>query len=147
MSKVKFFRLSPDQQKQFGYRADKAKEFEAQVAKATDDWRQESLYWDQIARIERAARQVREAEMEKVMNDRIIAQAQLKQAHPASQTLLVVIIAMATVTVTVGPHGVAILYLITLKWAFNPRSKRRVFSRLGIPFFRASTQLINSPPF
>lgn len=81
MSKVKFSRLSLDQQKQFGYDASKAKDFEAQVAKATDDWRQESVRWDQISKVERVARQMRETEMEKVMNDRIIALAQLKQAQ------------------------------------------------------------------
>src|SRR5579862_263584 len=43
MSKVKFSRLSSEQQKQFGYEPAKAHEYESQVAKANEDFRQESL--------------------------------------------------------------------------------------------------------
>src|ERR1700728_2482690 len=43
MSKIKFSRLSSDQQKQFGYDATKARDYELSVAKATEVNRQESL--------------------------------------------------------------------------------------------------------
>ena len=81
MSKVKFARLSQDQQKQFGYDPDKAKDYEAKVAKATEDARQESIRWEQTGREQRAARRAQENELARIMNDRIIALAQLKQAQ------------------------------------------------------------------
>jgi hypothetical protein len=60
MSKVKFSRLSPDLQKQFGYDAAKARDYEAKVAKATEDFRQESIRDEQIASAARQARAERE---------------------------------------------------------------------------------------
>src|ERR1700678_1668743 len=56
MSKIKFSRLSADQQKQFGFDATKAREYEAGVAKATEEYRQESLRMEQIAQAARHAR-------------------------------------------------------------------------------------------
>lgn len=79
MSKVKFSRLSPDQQKQFGYNADMAKDFEAKVSKATDDLRQQSIRWDEAAKAEKKVRQAQETE--KVANGPINATAQANQAQ------------------------------------------------------------------
>ncbi|MDB6021290.1 MAG: hypothetical protein JWQ04_1147 [Pedosphaera sp.] len=86
MAKVKFSRLSQDQQKQYGYDAAKAKDYEARVAKANEDFRQESIRWDQTAQAQRAARQAQDLEMEKIINDRVIAMTQLNQgqAGPAN---------------------------------------------------------------
>ncbi len=60
MSKVKFSRLSPELQKQYGYDATKAHDYETKVAKATEDFRQESLRDEQIAQAARQARAARE---------------------------------------------------------------------------------------
>lgn len=79
MSKVKFSRLSEDQQKQYNYSATNAAAYSAAVAKANEDFRQESIRFDQLAAAQRATRQAQEAEMEKVMTDRMIAMAQIKQ--------------------------------------------------------------------
>ena len=49
MSKVKFSRLSADQQKQFGYDAAKAKDYEAGVAKANEEFRQQCVRQEQAA--------------------------------------------------------------------------------------------------
>lgn len=81
MSKVKFNRLSAEQQKQCGFDAGKAKDFESKVAKATDDLRQESTRLEQAAQVQRAARQARELEEERIQNDRLQAAAQLAQAQ------------------------------------------------------------------
>lgn len=81
MSKVKFRRLSPDLQKQYGYEADKARDFETKVAKATEDFRQECIRWEQTAQSQRTAQQALDDQRERVMNDRIMAMAQLKQAE------------------------------------------------------------------
>lgn len=83
MSKVKFARLSEDQQKQYGYNAANAAAYTTAVAKANEDFRQESIRFDQLAAAQRATRQAQEAEMEKVMTDRMIAMAQIKQQQAA----------------------------------------------------------------
>jgi hypothetical protein len=81
MSKVKFARLSSDQQKQFGFDAAKARDYEAQAAKAADDYRQEWARMEQAALAQRQAQQDRAVQEEKADNDRIIALAQLKAAE------------------------------------------------------------------
>ena len=81
MSKVKFSRLSPDQQKQFGYDSAKAKDYEAKVAKATEDCRQESIRWEQAKQGEIAAQKAPKEQEERIVTDRIMAMAQLKQAE------------------------------------------------------------------
>ncbi len=81
MSKVKFTRLSADQQKQFGYDADKARDYETKVAKANEDYRLECLKWDETAKSQRAAQQAREDQQDKILNDRISALTQLRQAE------------------------------------------------------------------
>jgi hypothetical protein len=81
MSKVKFSRLSPDQQKQFGFDANKARDYEAQVAKANDDYRQQCVRLEQTAQTQKADQQVRADQEEKAFNDRIMAMAQLKEAE------------------------------------------------------------------
>jgi hypothetical protein len=81
LAKVKFSRLTADQQKQFGYDPGKARDYEAQVAKATEDWRQQTLRSEQVAQAQRAAQQAQQIESERLMNDRIMAMAQLKQAE------------------------------------------------------------------
>ncbi|HTA31310.1 MAG TPA: hypothetical protein VK731_12540 [Candidatus Cybelea sp.] len=81
MSKVKFSRLSSDQQKQFGFDPAKAREYEASVAKATDDFRQESARMEQIAS---AARQARAEQDARTANDRAVAMAQLQAAQANS---------------------------------------------------------------
>ena len=78
MSKVKFSRLSAEQQKQFGFDAAKAHEYETQVAKATEDFRQESLREEQIAQ---AARRAREERNDKALNDRLLTQTQWNGAQ------------------------------------------------------------------
>lgn len=84
MSKVKFTRLSADQQRQFGYDANKAKEHMAQVAKANEEFRGESIRWEQLAQAQRAAQQERELEQEKVQTERLMALAELKQAQASA---------------------------------------------------------------
>ena len=81
MSKIKFSRLSSDQQKQFGYDANKSRDFEAKVAKAEEDFRQDSIRREQTAQAQRVVEQNREDQQAQVVNDRIMALAQLKQAE------------------------------------------------------------------
>jgi hypothetical protein len=81
MAKIKFARLSPEQQKEYGYDADKAKDFETRVAKANDDWRQDMIRSEQTAKAEQQAEQAREDQSEQAATGRIIAVAQLKQAE------------------------------------------------------------------
>ncbi len=81
MSKVKFTRLSADQQKQFGYDADKARDYETKVAKANEDYRQQCIKWDETAKSQRAEQQAREDQQDKALNERIAALTQLKQAE------------------------------------------------------------------
>lgn len=81
ISKVKFTRLTPEHQQRYGYDAAKAKDFEAKVAKANEDLRQESVRWDQSAKAYQAAEQARQDQAEKNATDRILAMAQLKQAE------------------------------------------------------------------
>jgi hypothetical protein len=78
MSKVKYSRLPADQQKQFGYDAAKAHDYETQVAKANEDFRQESLRDEQIAQ---AARRAREQRDDKALNEQLLAQAQSDAAQ------------------------------------------------------------------
>ena len=88
MSKVKFSRLSEDQQRQFGYDADKAKAHTAQVAKANAEFRDESIRWEQLAQAQRVVRQQRELEEEKIQTEKLMALAQLNPAQasaPASE--------------------------------------------------------------
>jgi len=84
MSKVKFSRLSAEQQKQFNFDPAKAHDYETQVAKATDDFRQESIRMEQAAS---AARLVRADRDEKTYNDRLIALAQLQAAQAGSPSI------------------------------------------------------------
>lgn len=81
MAKVKFSRLSAEQQKQFGYDPKKAQEYELGVAKATEAFRQEALRMDQIAQ---AARQARDAQNDRAAYERFVAlsQANAMQAPP-----------------------------------------------------------------
>lgn len=79
MSKIKFSRLSADQQKQFGFDAAKARDYEVQVAKANEDFRQEALRDEQIARAARRAREERDA---KVLNQQLVAPAQVSASEP-----------------------------------------------------------------
>jgi hypothetical protein len=76
MSKVKFNRLPDDQQKQFD--AAKAREFEAQCNKATEDWRAAAARSESEARTTRAQQ---EAQANQDQTQRLIALAQLKQAE------------------------------------------------------------------
>lgn len=81
MSKVKFARLSPEQQKQFGYDPDKARDFEARNAKAMEDWRAENARMEQAAKAELQARQALDVQEAKIAADREVALAQLKQGQ------------------------------------------------------------------
>ena len=81
MSKIRFSRLSTDQQKQFGYDAARARDYEAKVAKANEDFRQESIHNEQAAQAQMAAQQSRTDREEKNFNERLIALAQLKIAE------------------------------------------------------------------
>jgi hypothetical protein len=81
MSKVKYSRLSPEQQKQYRFDAAKARDYEVKLAKAMEDWRQENARWEESGKIERLAREAREEQAEQVTTDRIMAMAQLKQAE------------------------------------------------------------------
>lgn len=78
MSKVKFSRLSADQQKQFGFDATKAHNYEVQVAKANEDFRQESARFDQIVQATARAREERD---EKALNDRMVAMSQFNASQ------------------------------------------------------------------
>lgn len=80
MSKVKFTRLSSNLQKEYGYDPAKAQQYEAGVAKANDDFRQESI---RVAQLENSARQARDAENEKVAEERTIAMIQSQAAQAA----------------------------------------------------------------
>jgi hypothetical protein len=84
MSKVKFTRLTPEHQKQFGYDPAKAKDYEAKVAKANEDARQEGIRWDQAAKAFQAAEQVRQDQADRNETDRLMAMAQLSQAQANS---------------------------------------------------------------
>ena len=97
MSKVKFSRLSRDEQKQFGFDAGKAKDYEAKVAKANEDFRQECLHAEQAAQTQIVARQTRADQEEKTFNDRLIALAQLKAAEAD--------LARATANANAGGYG------------------------------------------
>lgn len=81
MSKIKFSRLSADQQKQFGYNAEKARNYEAQVAKANEDFRQECIRRQEAVQAQEADQRKHADQEERVANDRIIALAQLKEAE------------------------------------------------------------------
>jgi hypothetical protein len=81
MSKIKFSRLSADQQKQFGYDATKARDYELGVAKAAEDNRQESIRMEQIAQ---AARHTRDAENERASTSRFIAVSQANAVQSAT---------------------------------------------------------------
>jgi len=80
IAKIKFSRLSGDMQKQAGYNPDKAREFEAGVARANESLVQQSINWDAAARAERQARQVREDQMDL---QRMAYLAQVNQAQAA----------------------------------------------------------------
>ena len=80
-AKIKFTRLSEDLQKQYGYDAAKAKDYEAQVAKANAAWREESARMEQESRAKQAAQQAMDNQEESIKTDRIIALAHLKQAE------------------------------------------------------------------
>jgi hypothetical protein len=81
MSKVKYDRLSADQQKQFGFDAAKARDYEAKVAKANDDFRQDCIRIEQAAQTQRAAQEARVDQEEKAFSERLMAMAQLKEAE------------------------------------------------------------------
>lgn len=97
MSKVKFSRLSSDQQKQFGFDASKAKDYESKVAKANEDFREESVRVEQASQTRIAAQQARSDQEEKNFNERLIALAQLKTAEAE--------LARATANANVGSYG------------------------------------------
>ncbi len=81
MSKIKFSRLSPDQQKQFGYEPAIARDFEIKAARAMEDWRQQNLRLEQLGKAEREAREAREEQEQQMATDRLMAMAQLEQAR------------------------------------------------------------------
>jgi TRAP-type C4-dicarboxylate transport system substrate-binding protein len=81
MTKVKFSRLSDDQRKEFGYDATKAKDFEAQTAKANEDWRANALRMESEARVTRAQQDAQAAQELSAQTQRLLAMAQLKQAE------------------------------------------------------------------
>lgn len=81
MAKVRFARLSADQQKQYGYDANKAREYEAQTAKATEEWRAEAIKAEQEGRARKAEQLAQENQAETLQTDRIVAMTQLKQAE------------------------------------------------------------------
>jgi hypothetical protein len=81
MSKVKFTRLTADQQKQYGYDATKAKEFEAGVAKANQEYRDESMKLEKAAQEHRATLAAEEQNETKTEAEYMMAQAQLKMAE------------------------------------------------------------------
>lgn len=81
MSKVKFGRLSADQQKQYGYDPAKARDYEAQVAKAQEEYRQECIKRDEAAKSQRANDMVQQDQRERMINDRIDALTRLEQAE------------------------------------------------------------------
>src|SRR5580704_11549440 len=81
MSKIKFSHLSSDQQKQFGYDANKARDYETQVAKANEDYRQDCIRREQAALAQKAEQRTQADREERVFNDRIMAMAQLKAAE------------------------------------------------------------------
>jgi hypothetical protein len=80
MSKVKYARLSRALQKQFGYDAADAREYEAAVAQANEDCSQDLI---QRAQIEREARQQRDRENEAAYPGRMAAIRQLNAAIAA----------------------------------------------------------------
>lgn len=81
MSKVKFERLSADQQKQYGYDPAKARDYEVQVAKAQEEYRQECIKRDEAAKSQRATETVQQDQRERMINDRIDALTRLEQAE------------------------------------------------------------------
>lgn len=83
MSKIKFTRLSPDLQKKYGYDEAKAKDYEAKVAKANEDFRQQCIKMDETAKARMAAEDARDEQQEKALTERILAMARLKEAEAA----------------------------------------------------------------
>jgi hypothetical protein len=81
MSKIKFDRLSRVQQKQYGFDADAARDYEAEVAQANEDCSQELIH---RAQIERDARHDRDLENERAYSARMTAIAQLNAAQSAA---------------------------------------------------------------
>lgn len=81
MAKVKFNRLTEDQRKEFGIDPARAKDFEAQVAKANEEWRANAQKSEQQALTLRATREAQAIEQESATTQRILAMAQLKQAE------------------------------------------------------------------
>jgi hypothetical protein len=83
VAKIKFYRLSAEQQKQAGYDPAKASEFESKVAKANEDWRQQDIRLKETSKAEIMVRQANEARDEELTTERISALAELKQAENA----------------------------------------------------------------
>jgi hypothetical protein len=81
MSKVKFSRLSEDQRKQFGYDEAKARDFEAQHAKAMEAWQAENVRMEKDSRARMDAQVAQANQDEALQTQRILALAQLKQAE------------------------------------------------------------------
>jgi hypothetical protein len=81
VAKIKFSRLSADQQKQSGYDPQKAHEFEIALAKGAEDWRQENARMEQNAKIERQSREQNDERQEQLSIQRLAALAQLEQAE------------------------------------------------------------------
>jgi len=81
MAKVKFSRLPADVQKQYGYDATKAKEYETQSAKASQDWcaEMDKLAKESLAR--KAEQETLANQQETIKTDRLIALAHLKEAE------------------------------------------------------------------
>jgi hypothetical protein len=89
--------MSPEQRKQFGYNAHLVREYEAHLAKATEDNRQEAIRADIAAQ---ADRRTREAQEEKTAN----LLAMQKAARP--------IVSNHTVHITGSYGGGAELFLV-----------------------------------
>jgi hypothetical protein len=81
MSKVKFSRLSSDQQKQFGFDAAKARDYETQTAKANEDFRQQCVHMEQVAQTQKTDEQSRADQEQRLENEHLMALAQLKTAE------------------------------------------------------------------
>jgi hypothetical protein len=82
VSKVKFHRLSRAQKKQFGYDANKASDYEEQVAQANQDCSQELMRRYQI---EQATRRQRDLENQNAYAGRMAAITQLNAAQAARE--------------------------------------------------------------
>ncbi|HEX3800997.1 MAG TPA: hypothetical protein VH413_20065 [Verrucomicrobiae bacterium] len=81
VAKIKFSRLSVDQQKAAGYDPQKAREYENGAAKASEDWRLENARMEQAAKAEMQSRDERDARDAQMEIQRLAALAQLDEAE------------------------------------------------------------------